>query len=274
MLKVRDEYVAFGALLFITGTGLAIIVVGACLLSWAAYLSPWMPSWVWMSVSAFTALGVGITASSSATAIATVAPRPQAAHKCLVVLLIFLGIEIGMSALGAVRQPVWSVHLYHQVQQTMTDSLDAYSTNASSAAMWDEIQNEVSCCGVQSYSDWFVSGFGDGNSVPEACCLLPSVGCGQGVKGHNDIEDIIDTEGCLPTLATSWTTSYRMLTRRALLPICVIQIIMVTVIVLTYRRAGLLAGHIPLRIARPPAPVFLPRATKAADGPPQYSLMA
>lgn len=63
--------------------------------------------------------------------------------QCLVLLLIFLGIEIALSALGAVRQPVWSVQLYHQVQQTMTDSLDVYSTNVSSAAMWDEIQAEV-----------------------------------------------------------------------------------------------------------------------------------
>lgn len=35
-------------------------------------------------------------------------------------------------------------------------------------------------------------------------------------------------QGCLPTLSAGWTDSYRMLTRRALMPICILQVILVS----------------------------------------------
>ena len=63
------------------GTGIGVVVIGACLLSWAAYLSMWMPTWVWLSFVGLTFLGVSITAFSTATAIATVAPDVKAAHR-------------------------------------------------------------------------------------------------------------------------------------------------------------------------------------------------
>ncbi|XP_018027664.1 CD63 antigen [Hyalella azteca] len=261
-MEIRGDFVAFGALMFITGTGLALMVVGSCLLSWAAYLSPWLPSWVWMTLAGFTGLGVAIAASSAACAIATVAPKPQAAHKCLVLLLVFLALEIMSSAMSAVRQPAWSLNLYHSVQKNMQESLDVYSTNSSAAAMWDEIQNEVECCGVVDYNDWFTSGFGDGMSVPDSCCLLPSTGCGAGIRSHSDIDDYISTQGCLPVLSSGWSKSYRMISRQAFLPICVIQVIMVTVIVLTLRSMGRLAGHLPVLIRNP-----------TASKPQHYSLM-
>lgn len=62
-------------------TGLALIVIGSSVLSWAAYLSPWMPTWVWVSLTILTGLGVGVAATSAVAAIATVAPKPQAAHR-------------------------------------------------------------------------------------------------------------------------------------------------------------------------------------------------
>jgi len=64
-------------------TGLAVITIGACLLSWNAYLSEWMPTWSWTALGIFTVFGVGIAASSTSAAIATVAPKPKAAHKVI-----------------------------------------------------------------------------------------------------------------------------------------------------------------------------------------------
>uniref|UniRef100_A0A2P2HZ36 CD63 antigen-like n=2 Tax=Hirondellea gigas TaxID=1518452 RepID=A0A2P2HZ36_9CRUS len=252
-VKTTAEYVAFGALLFITVTGLALLVLGACMLAWAAYLSPWMPSWVFVTLSVVTGTGVAVAATSAATAIATIAPKPQAAHKLLVVLLIILGLEIFAAAFVTVRQPLWSVKLYKQVEENMQDSLAVYSTNRSSAAMWDEIQFEVSCCGVLQYTDWFVSGYSDDSSVPDACCLLPQPGCGQGIRHSPDPEDQIDTQGCLPILSSAWSKSFHTLSNEALLPIAIIQVIMVTVLLLSYRQAGLLNGHVPLMVAIRPS---------------------
>ncbi|KAF2362635.1 Tetraspanin/Peripherin [Trinorchestia longiramus] len=307
-MQIRGDYVAFGALLFITATGLALVTVGSCLLGWSAYLSPWLPSWIWMSIAGFTVLGVAIAASSTVCAIATIAPKPKAAHKCLVLLLMLLAVELISSAMVAVRQPVWYRKMYYEVQDIMQSSFDVYSTNSSAAAMWDEIQNEISCCGVLEYADWFTSPFGDGASVPDSCCLLPAPGCGLDIKTYQNLDDYITTEvsnldeyittkvsnlgdyittevsnlddyittevsnlddyyittkGCLPVLSSGWSKSYIMLSRQAILPICVVQVLMVCVIVLTLRSMGRLAGDLPVVVRNP-----------MSNKPQQYSLMA
>ena len=53
---------------------------------------------------------------------------------------------------------------------------------------------KVNCCGAQGYQDWFHIGYLDGRSVPDACCLLPSQGCGQDIRGSSEVDDIIDTK--------------------------------------------------------------------------------
>lgn len=250
-MNVSNKFVSFGALLAISATGLAVIVIGACLLSWNAYLSEWMPVWTWVSLVSFTALGVGITATSVASAIATIAPNYSAAHKCLVMLLIFLGLEIAMSSYSALNQPKWSADLYLGLRKTMYGTLSSYSVNDTSKAMWDEIQLEMSCCGVENYEDWFNPYFENGKSVPDSCCLLPLDGCGRDIKNSIAIDDIIEVKGCLPTIAKGWKHTYQVLSKQALLPICVIQVIMILLIVLSYRSAGILYGHLPLAIRRP-----------------------
>lgn len=61
------------------GTGIAVGYTGGSLLTaYVAYLSPWMPAWLWMAVGMIMVLGVAITATSSVGAIATLAPKPHA----------------------------------------------------------------------------------------------------------------------------------------------------------------------------------------------------
>jgi len=115
-------------------------------------------------------------------------------HQCLVVMMIFLGLELGMVSFSFYNQPQWSANLYLGIRKTMYDTLGSYSANETSHAMWSEIQLEMTCCGVESYKDWFNPLFEDGNSVPDSCCLLPTAGCGTDVKNSLIVDDIIDTK--------------------------------------------------------------------------------
>lgn len=66
-------------LILFQGTGIAVVYTGCSLLTaYVAYLSPWLPTWVWVVVSAVMALGVGITATSTAGAISVLAPNMHA----------------------------------------------------------------------------------------------------------------------------------------------------------------------------------------------------
>ncbi|XP_076044345.1 uncharacterized protein LOC143027135 isoform X4 [Oratosquilla oratoria] len=61
------------------GTGIAIGYTGGSLLvGYVAYLSPWLPGWLWILVAAILTGGVAVTAISTAGAIATLAPNFRA----------------------------------------------------------------------------------------------------------------------------------------------------------------------------------------------------
>ena len=61
------------------GTGIAVGYTGASLLtSYVAYLSPWVPVWLWLAVGSMLILGVMISAISTVGAIATLSPNPKA----------------------------------------------------------------------------------------------------------------------------------------------------------------------------------------------------
>ena len=64
--------------LVVQGTGIAVGYTGASLLtSYVAYLSPWVPVWLWLAVGSVMVLGVMITAISTVGAISTLAPNPK-----------------------------------------------------------------------------------------------------------------------------------------------------------------------------------------------------
>lgn len=76
------------------GTGIAVGYTGGSLLTaYVAYLSPWMPPWLWMAVGLIMVLGVAITATSSVGAIATLAPKPHAFKIVSKVLSVYVYIE-------------------------------------------------------------------------------------------------------------------------------------------------------------------------------------
>lgn len=85
------------------GTGIAVAYTGASLLtSYVAYLSPWVPGWLWIAVGMILVLGVAIMATSTVGAIATLAPRPRA-FKLVSTDVIYFGVShLKMVSIGVI----------------------------------------------------------------------------------------------------------------------------------------------------------------------------
>lgn len=74
---------------------------------------------------------------------------------------------------------------------------------------WNIIQNDLQCCGVQSYIDWRSDTFLTAGDVPDSCCKVFQDGCGKG-KGAMDeatASQFINTKGCLTTFEDYITTN-------------------------------------------------------------------
>jgi len=59
---------------------------------------------------------------------------------------------------------------------------------------WDSMQQNLKCCGVDSYLDWAETTWNPNplNRVPTSCCITPADGCSNGLIPIN-----IYTQGCL-----------------------------------------------------------------------------
>lgn len=67
---------------------------------------------------------------------------------------------------------------------------------------WNLIQNDLKCCGVESYKDWKDVDFGKSGDVPDDCCKTVEKDCGQGVgnKEKGEAAKTIYTKGCFTML--------------------------------------------------------------------------
>lgn len=83
----------------------------------------------------------------------------------VVILLIFL-LQVAAGIAGAVFKDQIST----QFQSGLTTSI----ADEKSRQQWEKIQQTLSCCGVQNYTDW-------GASIPESCCQNPP--CKAGDEG-------------------------------------------------------------------------------------------
>jgi len=88
----------------------------------------------------------------------------------------------------------------------MNSALDKYEATPSETdptrvlikKTWDEVQESLKCCGVESYNDWTKStGWANNNDVPDSCCKTESKGCGKGAIAS---PASINQVGCKDTL--------------------------------------------------------------------------
>ncbi|KAG0717325.1 CD63 antigen [Chionoecetes opilio] len=228
------KYIAFATFIILAGTGLAVGYTGASLLTaYAAYLSPWIPVWLWVAVGSVLVLGIMITAVSTVGAIATLAPNPKAFKMCLSLLLLAVVVEIASTLMLYQKRELFLQSLTQHMNQKMTMSEAAYGFNVSDTQMWDEIQLEMNCCGIEDYEDWFATSFGNGTDVPDSCCLLISEGCGKDMSNSVDPQDDIVTDGCLPTIIDALKRDCQILSRGVWLPVCVMHVALLVLLLAT-----------------------------------------
>ncbi|XP_042227531.1 tetraspanin-4-like [Homarus americanus] len=228
------KYIAFAAFIILAGTGIAVGYTGASLLtSYVAYLSPWVPAWLWIAVSIIMGLGVGITATSTVGAITTLAPKPRAFKICLSLLLSMVVTEIAATVIVYQKQHILCQALSNYMDHSMKETQVDYGTNLSDTQLWDEIQLEMNCCGVDSYKDWFPTDFGNGTDVPDSCCLVVEPGCGKNIASSVDPGDYIITEGCRLTVIHAIGLDYHSLSRGVWLPVCAMHVALMVLLVAT-----------------------------------------
>ncbi|XP_071515172.1 CD151 antigen-like [Panulirus ornatus] len=228
------KYIAFAAFIILAGTGIAVAYTGASLLtSYVAYLSPWVPGWLWIAVGMILVLGVAIMATSTVGAIATLAPRPRAFKMCLSLLLVMVVSEIAATALIYQKQKILGQALSTYMGNSMGTTEADYGSNLSDTQLWDEIQMEMNCCGTANYKDWFATTFGNGTDVPDSCCLIVETGCGKDIADVEYPGDQVITEGCLPTVLQAIGLDYHTLSRGVWLPVCAMHVALMVLLVAT-----------------------------------------
>ena len=68
---------------------------------------------------------------------------------------------------------VLKVDAEEAISDAMNDSLNNYKIDGDVTSSWDQIQQDLGCCGVDSYMDWKNTTFntnGTGNNAPDSCC--------------------------------------------------------------------------------------------------------
>ncbi|TNN57239.1 CD63 antigen [Liparis tanakae] len=93
-------------------------------------------------------------------------------------VLLFLIILVEIAAI--IAGYVFRNKLSAVVQDSLTDMISGYKNGTDEfRSSLDKLQEDLKCCGVNSSSDWR-SFRGDGNSVPDSCCVTLSANCGVG----------------------------------------------------------------------------------------------
>lgn len=101
-------------------------------------------------------------------------------------LLIFL-LEVMAGLLAYVYQAQVDDELSHTLNTTF---LETYRIRTEQTTAIDKMQQELDCCGVNSFEDWQYSVWKQQSSdspvrVPDTCCLSPSPGCGRSINPSN-----------------------------------------------------------------------------------------
>jgi len=65
---------------------------------------------------------------------------------------------------------------------------------------WGAIQTDFKCCGVNNYTDWAGTPFGNGVNVPNSCCIANTPDCGMKIIGKPDVSSSINVNGCVSNL--------------------------------------------------------------------------
>jgi len=103
--------------------------------------------------------------------------------------------------------------------KTLKQTMSSYSSpemretpyQSSVGVLWDQIQLNLSCCGVEAFTDWSETPFGS-TQVPPSCCVDPQVAsCGQNVDYSGGDNPSIHEGGCIGYLGEGIHTHLALL---------------------------------------------------------------
>lgn len=89
--------------------------------------------------------------------------------------------------------------------QALTNELNKYESDTSIKAKWDNLQEDLQCCGANFYTDYSATFLASkGSRVPDSCCRRDREGedCGKGMldQNENQVRQEIYTDGCMERL--------------------------------------------------------------------------
>lgn len=100
-------------------------------------------------------------------------------NKVTACLKIFISVVLILTLLACAIASV--IIIDGSFRTDVKEALENYKINASETRVWDHLQQEFECCGLNNYSDWYGQGDFDNHSLPDSCCFLFTLGCGQGI---------------------------------------------------------------------------------------------
>ncbi|KAK3580355.1 hypothetical protein CHS0354_014829 [Potamilus streckersoni] len=114
-------------------------------------------------------------------------------HTCVMIYAVLLGLIFILEIAGGIAGFVLKDKVRDSVEKLMNTSLQKEIDQPVSPNIWDDIQKEFKCCGVETYKDWEKSGIN--KTAPDSCCTV------HGCDRRNS--SLLYTEGCLHKF-TGW----------------------------------------------------------------------
>ena len=116
-------------------------------------------------------------------------------YGCLMTIVVIAEFGIAIAIL------ILKVDAEEAIAKQMRSSLNDYEKDTDVTHSWDEMQQELECCGVDTYTDWSNTTFnqnGKTYNAPDSCCIAGNTqGCGKdALKKSNGT---IYEKGCLKT---------------------------------------------------------------------------
>ncbi|KAL3855756.1 hypothetical protein ACJMK2_014959 [Sinanodonta woodiana] len=88
-------------------------------------------------------------------------------HTCVMIYAVLLTIIFILEIAGGIAGFVLKGKVQTSVENLMNHSLDEQIKNHPPKGIWDDVQKEFKCCGVNSYTDWISRN----STVPDSCCM-------------------------------------------------------------------------------------------------------
>ncbi|XP_072181105.1 CD63 antigen-like isoform X2 [Diadema setosum] len=112
------------------------------------------------------------------------------AYAAIMVILLILELAAGIAGY-VLRDDIDNL-----VDKNMKELMPKYNESESTQKLFDDMQTNLKCCGVNNYTNWLGWNQSQPNTVPESCCVQPGTGCNNlGSPSFN-----IHTDGCYDSL--------------------------------------------------------------------------